>query len=367
MPDIHSLNLPPTSSSTSNPAMNGVESIQPSTGSRSPRSSSVSLAAAATINAGIQQDSRPSSVSSRSNRPPLSATSERRRSSVAMNLSLSDPAVPGPGELQSSDPRASGQAPFATSSPRTYGSPVLPTRRSRTPSLGELHQELEAEQEAQVVSSSPVAEKQRETKQVQNRLLEMIRQQQLELQRVQQRAGYTPSSSTAAVEDSTPTSERSNSFQVVPGTMPISTGNPSSRSPILQRPRDLSQQSSRRSRASRTPSYAGSPALRPLSTGPQTQGDDFMLTRSGSQRGRDESAFYQAETQNLTRENQMLRQRIRELGTAFSDCQSDANANTQQNDSCPIAPLVQRTAPLSHQIWLQHLWRRAPLETIRLC
>lgn len=29
---------------------------------------------------------------------------------------------------------------------------------------------------------------------------------------------------------------------------------------------------------------------------------------------RDESAFYQAETQNLTRENQLLKQRIRELG-----------------------------------------------------
>ena len=29
---------------------------------------------------------------------------------------------------------------------------------------------------------------------------------------------------------------------------------------------------------------------------------------------RDETAYYQAETQNLTRENQMLRQRIRELG-----------------------------------------------------
>lgn len=31
-------------------------------------------------------------------------------------------------------------------------------------------------------------------------------------------------------------------------------------------------------------------------------------------RERDETAFYQAETQNLTRENQMLKLRIRELG-----------------------------------------------------
>lgn len=33
--------------------------------------------------------------------------------------------------------------------------------------------------------------------------------------------------------------------------------------------------------------------------------------------GRDESAFYQAETQMLTRENQMLKHRIRELGTSL--------------------------------------------------
>jgi hypothetical protein len=33
--------------------------------------------------------------------------------------------------------------------------------------------------------------------------------------------------------------------------------------------------------------------------------------------GRDESAFYQAETQMMVRENQMLRQRIRELGTSL--------------------------------------------------
>lgn len=34
---------------------------------------------------------------------------------------------------------------------------------------------------------------------------------------------------------------------------------------------------------------------------------------------RDESAFYQAETQNLTRENQLLKQRIRELERQISD------------------------------------------------
>lgn len=39
-----------------------------------------------------------------------------------------------------------------------------------------------------------------------------------------------------------------------------------------------------------------------------------MMTLSG----RDESAFYQAETQMLVRENQMLRHRIRELGKSRS-------------------------------------------------
>ena len=153
MPDIHSLNLSPSSSPTLNAQINGAPNHQSHTGAQSPRSSSVSLAAAATINAGMQQDSRRSSVSSRSNRPPLSASNERRRSNVAMNLALNDPALPGPGEFQSSDSRGSGQGPTSTSSPRAFGSPSIPTRRSRTPSLGELHQELEAEQEAQVVSS----------------------------------------------------------------------------------------------------------------------------------------------------------------------------------------------------------------------
>jgi hypothetical protein len=37
-------------------------------------------------------------------------------------------------------------------------------------------------------------------------------------------------------------------------------------------------------------------------------GEPWSLT------GRDESAFYQAETQSLMRENQMLRHRIKELG-----------------------------------------------------
>lgn len=142
----------------------------------------------------------------------------------------------------------------------------------------------------------------------------MIRQQQAQLQQIQQMqqsAGYTPSSSTAAVDDSTPTSERSFSFPPVPATQPMSVINPRPRSPVPRASFDLSRQSSRRSRAS---SRTGSPAMRPESVGLQTHGDEWLLS-GPSQSNRDESAFFQAETQTLTRENQMLRLRIRELGT----------------------------------------------------
>ena len=135
----------------------------------------------------------------------------------------------------------------------------------------------------------------------------MIRQQQAQLQQIQQHAGLTASTSTGAVDDSTPTSERSFSFPSVPGNVPMTVTNPRPRSPVPRSSMELSRQSSRRSR---TPSHTGSPAMRPLSSGPPAQGDEWLLL-GGS---RDETAFYQAETQMLTRENQMLRLRIRELG-----------------------------------------------------
>lgn len=128
---------------------------------------------------------------------------------------------------------------------------------------------------------------------------------------MQQLASVTHSANTAAVDDSTPTSERSFSFPNVPPTLPASVINPHPRSPVPRSSFDLSRQPSRRSR---TPSRTGSPALRPLSAGLQAHGDEWLLSGGGSQGSRDESAFYQAETQMLTRENQMLRMRIRELG-----------------------------------------------------
>jgi hypothetical protein len=136
----------------------------------------------------------------------------------------------------------------------------------------------------------------------------MIRQQQAQIQALQT---HNPphSSSAVAVDDSTPTSERSmplnhptTSSQPIP-VQPSSASRP--RSPFVAH--SLSRQSSYRS------SRNASPSLHPTSghIGVTGEGNDLSLGPSAT---RDESAFYQAETQNLTRENQMLKLRIRELG-----------------------------------------------------
>ncbi|KAI9684339.1 MAG: hypothetical protein M1829_002148 [Trizodia sp. TS-e1964] len=149
----------------------------------------------------------------------------------------------------------------------------------RAPSLGELHQELEQEQEAQV-----------------NRLLHMIRQQHNQLRGLPAADGGL----STAIDDSTPNSETSFTFSSHP---PPTAPNPSLRSPAI----GLSRQASRRSRASSR--GTGSPAQRPTSAGyVEISEHGFALPAP-----RDEAAFYQAETQMLTRENQMLKKRIREL------------------------------------------------------
>jgi hypothetical protein len=71
-----------------------------------------------------------------------------------MNLQLNDPSVPAPGEMINE-----GQMPsYRTTSPQSLsGSPIISTgdpHHNRAPSLGEIHQELEQEQEAQVVRRS---------------------------------------------------------------------------------------------------------------------------------------------------------------------------------------------------------------------
>jgi hypothetical protein len=138
----------------------------------------------------------------------------------------------------------------------------------------------------------------------------MIRTQQQQLQQLQAASGqsHTPT----AIDDSTPTSERSMSFSASNPLQPTAAGasvTPRSPSttlhPLPRSSVDLVRPDA--TRRSRTPSRTASPRLRSASISGEG-GEGWNLG------GRDESAFYQAETQMLTRENQMLRMRIRELG-----------------------------------------------------
>lgn len=139
----------------------------------------------------------------------------------------------------------------------------------------------------------------------QNRLLQQIRQQQVELQRLHAAQGQNQT--TVAAEDPAPSSDRS-SHVTTPQPMA-----PPPRSPGVPYPRtsfDIARENLQR--RSRTPSRgATSPGFRRPSFGGIDSGESTSLA------GRDESAFYQAETQSLVRENQMLRHRIRELGNFF--------------------------------------------------
>jgi hypothetical protein len=140
----------------------------------------------------------------------------------------------------------------------------------------------------------------------------MIRQQQQQILTLQTQNAHS-STSAVAIDDSTPTSERSmslnhglpNPASQQPNTSSTSSTAPRPRSPFVSH--SLSRHSSYRS------SRDGSPSLRPISGfgGSHIDSSDLILGQSAT---RDESAFYQAETQTLTRENQMLKMRIRELG-----------------------------------------------------
>ncbi|KAF1923320.1 uncharacterized protein M421DRAFT_425982 [Didymella exigua CBS 183.55] len=280
-PDLNTL---PPSPLQSPSASNGTSRNQSPSASRTMAASPHSLAATAAMNAGIQNEDqrRPSSGSIRRD-----VERARRRSSIRMNLNLNDPAVPAPGEMQRS-PSARSRGPYSP-------------RHERAPSLGELHQELEYEQEGQV-----------------NRLLNMIRQQQAQIDTLT--AGQQQPSN-SAVDDGTPTSERSMSFsrsqsQATHAHVPTSVISPlpSAAQPRSRSPFNISRQSSFADR-SRGGSHTGSPALRPFPGAPHEAHE--MLPSSAT--GRDESTFYQAETQNLTRENQMLKLRIRELERQLAD------------------------------------------------
>jgi hypothetical protein len=257
----------------------------------SPRSPSLaSLQAAAAINAGLHRS--PSSASPARNTTGL----ERRRSSLMNNLSINDPTIPAPGELQQPNGSNSNSPRLGR---RSLALNTADPNHQRRPSLGQLHQELEEEQEAQV-----------------NRLLHMIRIQQDQIAQIQR---GQPSE-----HDQSPSSTDHTRFPTPPSALhtPAGTNLTEQSSPRqtsfsglphphghFNRQHSLSRQSSARLSNAGTNSGRNSPALRPSSgsLGPLTE--DFLLGGT-----RDEAAFYQAETQTLTRENQMLKSRIRDLG-----------------------------------------------------
>ncbi|KAJ5339772.1 hypothetical protein N7452_006500 [Penicillium brevicompactum] len=229
------------------------------------------------------------------------SVSEQRRSVAGINLNLND--MQANSEAPADHRSSMGHA-FRTASPPSHGSPVFATadpHHQRAPSLGELHQELEQEQEAQV-----------------NRLLQMIRSQQAQLHQYQQNQPQQNPQSSAAIDDTTPSSERSAFFP--PGPAPPPASNRLS----------ISSSFSNR-RLSRPSSQTTSPNLRPLdSRGPEGVEPFPGLRDNLSRRGsRDESAFYQAEASSLGRENLLLRQRIRELERQIGELTtSQASATT---------------------------------------
>ncbi|KAJ5753383.1 uncharacterized protein N7511_007536 [Penicillium nucicola] len=225
------------------------------------------------------------------------SVSERRRSAAGGNLNLSEMPANN-GDTVSSDHRSSIGHAFRTTSPSSHGSsPVFATadpHHQRAPSLGELHQELEQEQEAQV-----------------NRLLQMIRSQQAQLQQYQQQNPQQSIAQSTAIDD-TPSSERSAFL-------------PPTHAPTGPAGNRLSISSSfSNRRPSRPSSQTASPNLRPLDTGVEAF-PGFSPSRRGS---RDESAFYQAEASSLGRENILLRQRIRELERQIGEM-STSGASTR--------------------------------------
>lgn len=291
--------------------------------SPSPRSGSISLQAAATLNAGLQRsdpdtreclssssyvwhcnimmltlwtESPQNSPSARRHSMSQSPTANRRLSQVLHNLNVADPSLPPPGEMvssaQPSFTRPGNASPRFSTSPLMLalgGPPESPYAHNRAPSLGELHQELENEQEFQV-----------------NRLLHEIRRLQIQVQSQQQGQGQ---SAVATDEASDSSASGSASQTVIPepvvGSVPRSPG-------LSFHPRasfDAARAAEIR-RRSRTPSHGASPRFRAASVSGDS-GEQWILG------GRDESAFYQAETQMLTRENQMLRHRIRDLGKSL--------------------------------------------------
>ncbi|KAE8144468.1 hypothetical protein BDV25DRAFT_166780 [Aspergillus avenaceus] len=307
-PDINS--LPPSRSSSASPR----QARNLPTSSDTQHSSSGFSPASATmsnINSQTHQDHatelpRRLSRSSRTGGPGP----ERRRSAAGANSNVNNNEPTGDTTAPSDHRSSLGHHALRTSSPSSLGgSPIIATgdpHHQRAPSLGELHQELEQEQEAQV-----------------NRLLHMIRSQQAQLEQLQHHHQRQGSHGTA-IDDS----DRS-TFTTIP---PLSgAGNRNS----TQLTSSLSSR-----RPSRPSSQAASPSLRPVADVPRPEGSEWITGTSESparRSSRDEGAFYQAEATMLSRENQMLRQRIRELERQVNELTVSSGGGRSGENPAPPA------------------------------
>ncbi|KAF3480497.1 uncharacterized protein GIQ15_05844 [Arthroderma uncinatum] len=319
-PDLNS--LPPSRSTSSSPyhtrTMSNSMDNNNVARSISPRSSSISLQATATMNAAADSSRRSSSGAHRGS--PQTRHSERRRSGANSIANLHEASHSDPTGAESPrnhHHRSSFGSVFRTHSPSSIaGSPVIGTgdpHHQRTPSLGELHQELEQEQEAQV-----------------NRLLLMIRNQQAQLQQLQQTQPQpSATASGTAIDDSTPTSERSFSFPIIP---PLpSTGQ---RGPLPMGSSFSARRGSSTAMAPLTPIH---PVGSQAESGTSTGGNEWLQLgdSNGRRSSRDENSYYQAETANLTRENQMLKVRIRELERQVAELTASGTNNPPQSTPQP--------------------------------
>ncbi|KAK2873325.1 hypothetical protein FQN49_002439 [Arthroderma sp. PD_2] len=318
-PDLNS--LPPSRSTSSSPyhtrTMSNSMDNNNGNGARSisPRSSSISLQATATMNAAADSSRRSSGAHRGS---PQTRHSERRRSGANSTANLHEVSHSDPIGIESPPNRhhrSSFGSAFRTHSPTSIaGSPVISTgdpHHQRAPSLGELHQELEQEQEAQV-----------------NRLLLMIRNQQTQLQQLQQTQQPSTTGNGTAIDDSTPTSERSFSFPVIP---PLP--NTGQRGPLPMGSGFSARRGSSTTMAPLTPMH---PAGSQAESGTSTASSDWLQLgdSNGRRSSRDENSYYQAETATLTRENQMLKVRIRELERHIAELTAN-NANHHPQPSEP--------------------------------
>lgn len=315
-PDLNSLPPSrPTMHAPSRPSPVPANSPHSPQGSPSSRASMHSLASAAALN--VADLSRRSSTSNTAGTPASRRSDERRRSLIALNINQNDPTAPAPGELISGEHQPSFTHQYSSNSPSSIGGTRAiasgDPHHQRTPSLGELHQELEEEQEAQV-----------------NRMLLMIRRQQSELERLRsqpdastaasRQSSQAASATTAILDDLTPASELS-SFHL-PTT--------AARSQNIPRPPHRVSNSAPRSPAlhaldpSQSPSSSPSAHLQPHHHSLL----DNATTQRNSNSLRDESTYYQAETASLTRENQLLRQRIRELERQLTEGTSNVGTIT---------------------------------------